>query len=133
MKHDIILKLSDLELPEDVLENSPESIMVYYGRSTNSGDLVILLTQYKRVVFSAAVGSITHNYKTGNDEIRDAFGAPTVIVKPQSLKTINGINYTMFCVSDQYDIEAFDLYYHNTENMPMPEKITNTVYSNWLY
>ena len=89
--------LRELNLPTDVIENSWDYIP-FYGKLTGDPTEIIVITQYKREVFS---GTVCH---LKGDTIFDMpkFN-PIKCHNPKTIKEIDGIKYTMACLAEKND------------------------------
>ena len=103
------IDLKEIGLPEDVIKNSWLSKIPLYGKLKNDPNEIIVITQYKREVFIAWVCHLSKGYKwrNGKEEcpvILDMPGFNKIrCCNPHTIKEINGIRYTMACISEKMD------------------------------
>lgn len=90
------ISLTELNLPEDVLNNSWDDNIPLHGELTGDATEIIVITQYKREVFS---GTVCH---LSEGKITDMPGFNHIRChNSRTIKEINGMKYTMACLSER--------------------------------
>lgn len=105
------ISLKDINLPDDVIENSGEYIPLI-GELTGDESEIIVITQTYRCVEKAYVCHITEGRETPQHIttckfIDDIPGFPRMIIRNEMefvIKTIDNIKFVMACLQDkEYD------------------------------
>lgn len=103
------LNIEKLGLPNDIIENSGIAVNLI-GEITGEDDEIIVITQLGRTIGTAYVCHLSEGYESRNSinhckVICDMPNFPKIIIKKYmedvSIKTIDGIKYTMVCMMDK--------------------------------
>ena len=137
----MVVNLENLNIPEDVIENSGKEIEVI-GNLTNDNDEIVCLAQFRREIIGGYVCHLSNGYnrRKGPEEAKvvcDIPNFPKLVIHNTDLnihKDNNGVQYTMYCISDAYSVEQFDRYWDDPNGLlELPMRYNTPCRANWLW
>ena len=105
------INLVKIGMPDDVIINSGDTEITLNGKLSGDPNEIIVITQFRREVFSGTVCHISNGYtkRNGGDPckvILDMPGFKKIIIPDDDthyVKKIGGVKYTMACLAEKDD------------------------------